>query len=180
MGDVWTRWAASALAGLVMISDGSAWADVVRSGADHYVLRQVARSDLSPDAVWARLIDPSQWWADDHTFSGDAANVSLDLQAGGLWREDWDGGSVAHGRVLLVTPNTKLRLDAPFGPLQGMGVTVVWTITMTPEGAGTRVVFDEVAHGGADSGLDAMAPIVDAVKAEALQSLIAAPLTVPE
>lgn len=154
---------------------GSAPAEILSSGPDHYTLYHEAETSFSPEEAWDRLIDPASWWSPAHTYSGDAANLSLDLQAGGLWREDWQGGSVAHGRVLSVQHAAALRLDAPFGPLQGMAVNVVWTITISPTETGARIIFDEVATGSAQTGLDAIAPAVDAVKQEAIERLAAAP-----
>ena len=149
-------------------------AEIIAVSPDHYTLRHEAVSALSPEDMWQRLIQPAIWWSPDHTFSGDANNLSLDPQAGGLWREDWDGGSVAHGTVLNVMEGQSLRLDAPFGPLQGMAVTVIWTITIEPDGDGTRIIFDEVATGSSASALGQIAPAVDRVKDEAIARLTAA------
>lgn len=76
-----------------------------------------------------------------------------------------------HGEVLNAVPGKLLRLDAPFGPLQGMGVSVVWTISIKADGTGSLVTFDEIANGSASSKLDALAPAVDGVKAEAMRRL---------
>lgn len=149
----------------------SAAAEVIESAPDHYTLRHEATSPLSPSDAWSRLVDPARWWHPDHTYSGRAEALSLELKAGGLWREDWDGGSVAHGEVLMVQTGKRLRLNAPFGPLQGMGVNVVWTITLEPEGEGTKIIFDEVANGTVASGLDSIAPAVDGVKSVAISRL---------
>ncbi|WP_262693640.1 SRPBCC family protein [Kordiimonas aquimaris] len=149
----------------------SALADIVKAKADHYTLKHEATSDMAPAVLWARLIQPEIWWHPEHSYSGVSANLSLDATAGGLWREDWAGGSVAHGEVLSVQTGKQLRLNAPFGPLQGLGVNVVWTITITPEGDGSKVTFDEIANGTSESGLDALAPAVDFVKGEAIKRL---------
>lgn len=158
---------------LCLIAAGGAAADIVEATPERYVLRQEASSVLAADTLWARLIKPASWWHPDHTYSGDAANLSLEATAGGLWREDWQGGSVLHGQVLLVLDGSTLKLDAPFGPLQDLAVTVVWTISVTSEGSGSRVVFDEIANGTAASKLDALAPAVDFVKTEAIRRLTA-------
>lgn len=150
-------------------------AEVITRDANHYTLRHEASSTLPPDLLWERLIHPETWWAGDHTYSGDAANLSLDAKAGGSWREDWQGGSVEHGRVLAVLDGQMLRLDAPFGPLQGMGVQVVWTITLKPSDTGTLVVFEEVATGSEESGLNAIAAAVDRVKQQAIENLVGTP-----
>lgn len=162
--------------GLILLATvmPSANAEVVAASSSHYTLRNEAVSPLAPDALWNRLVHPATWWSPAHSYSGDAANLSLDLRAGGLWKEEWDGGSVAHGAVLSVNPGEQLRLEAPFGPLQSMAVNVVWTITVLPEGTGSKVIFDEVANGSDASNLDKIAGAVDGVKAEAMRSLVAA------
>ena len=159
----------------VLFTLGFVWtaqAEVVTASPDHFTLKLEAESELSPDEVWERLVVPSEWWQSDHTFSGDAANLSLEPHAGGLWREDWEDGSVWHGTVLQAHPGKSLSLSAPFGPLQGLAVTSVWTITITPkETGGTSIRFDHVTNGTMASQLDQLAPAVDFVKGEALNSL---------
>ena len=160
------------ISSLLLASFAAAHAEVLAAGPDHYELKQEAVSALSPGELWDRLIHPEVWWHPDHTYSGAAEHLSLDLKAGGLWKEAWDDGSVAHGTVLTVLNGKMLRLDAPFGPLQDKGVNVVWTITLAAEGEGTRVTFTETANGTAASGLDDLAPAVDFVKTEAITRLV--------
>ena len=154
-----------------MLSAG-AHAEVVAAAPDHYELRQEAVSTLAPGEMWDRMIHPELWWHPDHTFSGSSEHISLDLKAGGLWKETWDNGSVAHGTVLTVLNGKMLRLDAPFGPLQEMAVNVVWTLTLTPHEGGTKVTFTETANGTQVSALEELAPAVDYVKTEAITRLV--------
>lgn len=150
-------------------------AEIVAASPDHYTLRHEATSELSTRALWNRLVHPASWWHPDHTYSGNASGLSLDARAGGLWREDWTGGSVSHGQVLYVKDGEQLRMSAPFGPLQSMAVNVVWTITITEsETGGSVVVFDEVANGSSASGLNELASAVDFVKQEAITRLVTA------
>ncbi|MEM7707167.1 MAG: hypothetical protein AAF358_16545 [Pseudomonadota bacterium] len=149
----------------------TAGAEVVSSSENHFVLRHEAESTLPPHALWDRLIQPSTWWHPDHSYSGKAENLSLDPTAGGLWREDWEGGSVSHGRVLYVQEGKTIRLEAPFGPLQELGVYVIWTINISENEDGSTVVFDEVANGPSTANLPTMAKAVDGVKAEAIRRL---------
>ncbi|MBU2607350.1 MAG: SRPBCC domain-containing protein [Alphaproteobacteria bacterium] len=149
-----------------------AGADIVSASPDHYELKQEALSALTPGELWDRLVHPELWWHPDHTYSGASDHLSLDPKAGGLWKETWDNGSVAHGTVLTVVHGKMLRLDAPFGPLQDMAVTVIWTITLVPEGKGTRVTFTETANGTTASALDQLAPAIDGVKTEAVERLV--------
>tara|TARA_R110000823_G_scaffold56426_3_gene137248 strand:+ start:511 stop:1017 length:507 start_codon:yes stop_codon:yes gene_type:complete len=157
---------------LVAALSAPAHAEVISASPDHYELKQEAVSTLAPGELWDRLIHPELWWHPDHTYSGTSEHLSLDPKAGGLWKETWANGSVAHGTVLTVVHGKMLRLDAPFGPLQGMAVTVIWTITLVPEGKGTRVVFAETANGATASALDQLAPAVDGVKTEAIKRLV--------
>lgn len=156
-----------------LLATAQAHAEVIEVASGHYVLKHEARSELGPEDLWARLINPATWWHPDHTYSGNAGNLSLEPVAGGLWREEWQGGSVLHGQVLNAVPGQLLRLDAPFGPLQGMGVSVVWSISIQADGTGSLVTFDEIANGSAASKLDALAPAVDFVKSEAIKRLTA-------
>ncbi len=147
--------------------------EIISSSETHFVLRHEATSLLPPSTIWERLVQPADWWHPEHTYSGDAKNLSLDLQAGGLWREDWKGHSVQHGRVLFVDPEKVLRLEAPFGPLQGSGAYTVWTITISATESGSTVVFDEAAMAAPSARLDQLASAVDFVKSEALRRLLA-------
>ncbi len=162
---------------LFVVMSAPAMAEVTAATPDHYTLNHDGTSPLAPDALWARLIKPADWWHPDHTYSGDASNLSLKAKAGGQWREVWDAGSTSHGVVLLVEDEKTLRLNAPFGPLQGMGVTVVWTISLAldEETGGTKVTFTEIANGSPASKLDEIAPAVDFVKTEAMRRLITKP-----
>ena len=146
-------------------------AEIVAASADHFHIRLQAESTTTPEPLWQKLTQPATWWNSAHTYSGDAQNLSLDPIAGGMWIETWPQGSVWHGTVLQAQPPTTLRLNAPFGPLQGLGINVVWTISFEPLEAGTRVHFDILANGTSASGLDTLAAPVEGVFAEALDQL---------
>ncbi len=157
----------------VSFSASLAQADIVKSSPDHFTLKHEATSNLSPDDLWTRLIDPASWWHPDHSFSGKSEHFSLDPKAGGLWLEAWDDGSVAHGEILYISAKDKtLRLNAPFGPMQEMAVTAIWTIKIEPHNDGSKVIFDEVVNGTSESALDELAPAVDYVKTEAINRLV--------
>lgn len=156
-----------------LIFSSSAVADVEATSSTHYVLHHEASSPLEPDALWDRLIEPASWWHPDHTYSGDARNLSLEATAGGLWLETWDGGSVAHGEVLLAREGEMLRMNAPFGPLQGIGAYTIWTISITAVDGGSLVTFDEVASAPPGNDMEQLAGAVDYVKTEAIARLVA-------
>lgn len=119
----------------------------------------------SPEAAWKAIVALPQWWDDAHTYSGRAANLSLDAQAGGCWCERWgEGASVQHGEVVLVLPGRAIRVHANLGPLQELPVRGVLTIvTSAQEGRTFLRLTYRVAGDGA--GLDKLAPAVDQVMA---------------
>jgi len=146
-------------------------ADVVSFSETHFVLRLEATSSLSTDAMWQRLIQPSTWWHPDHTYSGSSENLSLEAVAGGAWREVWEGGSVTHGTVVFVKEGEVLRMNAPFGPLQSLAAYTIWTITISADGDGSKVVFDEVSNGPPTANMAEIAEAVNFVKGEAIKRL---------
>ena len=152
----------------------SAHADIISTSDSHFILRHEGTTTLTPDAAWDRLVNPASWWHPDHTYSGDAGNLSLELTPGGLWREDWDGGAVAHGTIVFVDTGKTLRLEAPFGPLQGIGAFVIWTISLEAADGGTRIVFEESAIGPPAGDYAELAKAVDFVKGEAMRRLTGA------
>ncbi len=162
---------AAAILVSLIVSPSFARAEIVAASDTHFVLRHEAVSTLEAEQLWERLVRPATWWHPDHTYSGDSANLTLDATAGGLWREDWEGGSVSHGRVLYVKQGEQLRMEAPFGPLQGLGAYTIWTITITAVETGSKVVFEEVSTAPPGTDMAEMAKAVDFVKGEAIQRL---------
>ncbi len=105
----------SALAALAMVfvaaAGESASAEVVSAAANGFEVRETAHAAAAPDKVYAGLLLPAHWWNSDHTFSGSAANLTLDARAGGCWCESLpNGGSVEHLRVVFASPGKMLRM----------------------------------------------------------------------
>lgn len=147
---------------------GSAHADVTAKAPDGFSLHIASVVKLDRDAAWARLVDMASWWNPAHSYSGDAAAMSLDARAGGCWCEIWSGGEVEHGRVIFVMPQRVLRANAALGPLQQMGVDAVLTFELADgaESGTTKVIVDYNVSGSSISGLDAIAATVDGVLKE--------------
>ena len=160
----------SIAAALLLVKPGAA--EVVTSSGQGFDLRHEAVSPLEASALWERLMEPSLWWADDHTYSRSAANISPLGDAGSVWREDWATGSVIHGRVLLVQEQQQLVLSAPFGPLLSTGAECIWTIKLEPlPSGGTRISSSHTVVGREGTGLEDLAAAVDFVMAAGIESL---------
>ena len=159
-------------------------AEVIEQDDGHFVTRNSAEVDATPDAVWLLLIDPKQWWSDNHTWSGDAANLSLTPQGGGCFCETLMGddpetgaalsGSAQHMTVILAQPGKALRMRGALGPLQSEPADGVLTISLQGEGAKTRVTFEYVVAGRIRYPMDQISKAVDGVMNEQLDGLVAA------
>ncbi|RYD15981.1 MAG: hypothetical protein EOP90_04040 [Lysobacteraceae bacterium] len=147
-------------------ASGSAQAEVKQASADGFVLQMSAAVQARSDAIWAALVQPAHWWSSEHTWSGKAANLRLDANAGGCWCERWAEGSAEHGRVIMAVPGTMLRLEAALGPLQELALKGVLTYRIgDADGDSHRLELEYRVNGASTSGLDAFAPNVDGVLA---------------
>lgn len=142
--------------------------------------------NADPGDVWPVLVAPGQWWSDAHSWSGSAANMTLDPVAGGCFCEAIPGqqpGSVEHMRVVQVRPEALLVMRGGLGPLQGEALTGVLAIRLEPVTAvsaqsadaanGTKLVWTYVVGGYARFPLVDVAPAVDGVLREQMQRLAA-------
>lgn len=110
------------------------------------------------------------WWSSDHTFSGDARNLSLDARPGGCFCEKLkDGGGLEHMRVIYVAPGETLRLSGALGPLQASGLagSLTWALKAAPNG--TAVELSYSVGGFFPGGFEKIAPAVNAVLEEQLR-----------
>ncbi len=157
--------AAIGMAVLVTSVIPSARADVVTASESGFTTRNIAVIAASPTDVYRALVrDVARWWDPAHTYSKDAANLSIDGRAGGLFLERLPGGgSVAHMTVVYAEPGKALRLLGGMGPLQASAVIGSMTWALTPEGQGTKVELTYVVGGYRENGLKEMGTIVDRV-----------------
>lgn len=116
-----------------------------------------------PEKVWETIVRPSAWWSKDHSYSGDAANLSIDPRPGGCWCEKLTGGAIEHARVIYADRGRVLRVDGAFGPLQSGAVTGTLTFALKAEGQGTAVTVTYVVGGFHPAGVSGFAQAVDGV-----------------
>lgn len=150
-----------------------AGAEVVTSDAG-FVTTNSAVIAAPPAEIWAALIAPARYWNPEHSYSGVAANFSLEARAGGCFCEALEnGGSIEHMRVVLVQPGQALRLVGGLGPLQSEGAAGALTWRLEPAPGGTRLTQTYVVGGNMRFDRAATAPIVDRVLREQLTRLAA-------
>ena len=122
--------------------------------------------------AYAAATHPEKWWNGEHSYSGDAANMTLEAVAGGCWCEKLPaGGSVQHMRVLTAIPGALLRLTGGLGPLQAQPMTGVmtWSFKDDPKG-GSTIDFKYRLAGSSDLPAD-WPQAVNGVLSEQLQRL---------
>lgn len=148
-------------------------AEVISKSDGEFILNFEQRVEASPDVILSTLAQPAAWWSSDHTYSGSAENITLDLRPGGCWCEALPGGGVKHAEVLLVWPeHRQIRFDAPFAPLQSMPAHTILTMTWgDTDGGAARLLKWTFVVRGFQTG--AVAEAVDGVMAEQFGRLVA-------
>jgi hypothetical protein len=162
---------AGALAAAVSIGRPAA-AEVISAGQNGLEIRETVHVAAAADKAYAALLQPARWWSSEHTFSGSAANLTLEARAGGCWCEALpDGGSVEHMRVVYVAPGKVLRLRGALGPLQGLGVEGAMTISVKAGASGADITMSYAVGGYVKDGFDGLSKGVDHVLGEQLERL---------
>jgi uncharacterized protein YndB with AHSA1/START domain len=153
---------------LSLLSSG-ARAEVVDSAAGGFTVKQTVTVAAPAAKAWAALIDIRSWWDKSHTWSGDAANLSLEPAPSGCFCEKLPGGGgVRHMTVVYVEPNKLLRLSGGLGPLQDLAVAGAMTFKLTEAQGKTTLEMTYKIGGYAPTGLAALAKPVDGVLGEQL------------
>lgn len=160
-----------AAAAAVLLAGASANAEVVERTDSGFRTRHAVQVAAPPERVYQALGEIGRWWDSEHTYSGKAENLSLELKPGGCFCEKMSGGGVQHGVVVMALPNQVLRLDAPLGPLQEEGVAAALTFTIKPAKDGTEVVQTLHVGGGRPSLASSLAAPVDQVLGAGLARL---------
>lgn len=133
---------------LLVVVSAPARAAVIEVSDNGFTVRETAHVAEPADKVYAELLHPQHWWSPDHTFSHNAAGLSLDPRAGGCFCEQLpEGGSVLHLTVVAVRPGHGLTLRGALGPFQTQGVDGVLNWQLTEQGGGTDVTLTYVLGG---------------------------------
>ena len=158
---------------VLVLSTVPAMAEVQQVSVDQFHIAFTATITSPPVKVYAALAHVEKWWSAEHTWSGDAANLSLKAEAGGCFCERWADGSVEHGRVIMALKDQSLRLDSALGPLQEFALkgTLGFHLTAAEDNS-TEMQVDYLVNGSSRSGLEQFAPVVDQVLAMQLERLL--------
>ena len=150
---------------IVMFASAPAHAAVVDAAAGGFTVRHTIEVRGQAVPSYRTVVERvSAWWQADHTFSGNAANLSIDARPGGCFCESLPGGGgVRHLTVVYADAGKLLRLTGGLGPLQNLAVDGAMTWKFTESGTTTMIEMTYTVGGYAPGGLGALAPIVDMV-----------------
>jgi hypothetical protein len=148
-------------------------AEIVSAAPAGFSLRHVAEMpNIAAPVIWAALSDVSKWWDPEHTYSGDARNLTLEPVVRGCFCERLSlYAGIEHMSVVYAQPAKTLRLSGALGPLQEFGVAGRLTFQIEPAGGGSRLTVTYNVGGFADRPLADWAPIVDEVLGQQVKRL---------
>jgi hypothetical protein len=149
-------------------------ADAVIVGADShgFELRHAIDLPVPPAAALAAFGQYGAWWSKDHTYSGDASRLTLQLRPGGCLCERLDGGGgVEHMRVAFYQPGKRIVLTGGLGPLLFEATAGVMDVQVAKTPAGSRLTLNYRAAGFARGNGTEMAVGVDGVLRQQVERL---------
>ena len=142
-------------------------AEVVHADPHDLSVREAVQLVVPPGEAMAAFVRVSGWWSKEHSYSGNAANLSIEPIPGGCFCERFPGGGgIEHMRVTYVKPGSDLLLTGALGPLLGEAVTGVMSVHAQKIAGGARVTIDYRATGFVNANADKLAPMVDAMLAD--------------
>jgi uncharacterized protein YndB with AHSA1/START domain len=154
-------------AAAILLRPGSAFAEVADSSANGFAVKTSITIQASPDEVYRRLVhNVGDWWSPQHTFSGDARNLTIDEKPMGCFCETLGQGAVRHMEVLRFVPGKTLVLSGALGPLQSLAAAGTMTIQLSPGDMGTTVEATYTVAGYLAAGMNTWAAPVDSVITE--------------
>ena len=152
---------------LPLLLASPAGAEVVSASPNGLEIRHSVNVAALPGAAFATFQKLGTWWSGEHTYSGNAANLSLSMAPGGCWCEKLPGGGgIQHMQVIYVDPGKRVVMTGSLGPLLYLATAGVMDVQFKPAPQGSQVVFDYRAAGFFNGGADKLAPVVDGVLAE--------------
>lgn len=155
---------------LLLVISPVAWAEVIAKGPGGFSLKVVTTTSANPEEAYLAFTRIDKWWDPAHTYSGDAANLTLTIQPGGAFVEALPGvGFATHMELSYVVPAKEIRLLGGLGPLQPMGVHGALTVQFNALDKGTQVTMLYSVSGFSEKGLETLAPIVDGVQTDQMR-----------
>jgi hypothetical protein len=157
--------------GLAVALAGASSAKVENSGPSGFTLAYETDLAIPPKDAYDRWLRIAEWWSSDHTYSGNAKNLSIEAAPAGCWCETLaDGGFVVHMRVAYAQPGQALLFSGGLGPLAYMGVSGSMSVEFkAADMAGTHVTLRYAVGGYDPANFSKLPPLVDGVLNEGFE-----------
>jgi uncharacterized protein YndB with AHSA1/START domain len=156
--------------GLAILVLAPNWAksEVADASANGFTVKITLRVQAPPEDVYRRLIqNVGDWWNSEHTYSGNAHNLSIEAKAMGCFCEKLPNeGSVRHMEVIMLAPGKALGLIGALGPLQSIAAAGNMAIHFSPADGGTKLDVTYSVTGYLPAGMNTWAAPVDSVLTE--------------
>ena len=134
-------------AGAALALGAPVLAAVTESDDGGFVSAHQVEIAASPTRVFEALVaEVGEWWDPEHTYTGDAGNMTFN-EFPALWERFSDEGFVRHMAIDMVQPPKTLRLSGGLGPLQPLAVTGSMTFDLVLVAEGTRLSYRYVVNG---------------------------------
>lgn len=154
-------------------------AEVVDLKQNGFLIRHELMLNTNPEQSYQLIANQiHRWWNPSHTYSADAANLSIEAKAGGCFCERLpNGGGVQHMSVVHANPGKLLRMTGALGPMQGSGLAGSMSWQLTPvSGQGiekfqSKLTLSYSVGGYLHGGFEKMAPAVNGMLAEQIGRL---------
>jgi uncharacterized protein YndB with AHSA1/START domain len=158
---------------LLVVVATPASAGVVSASSTGFEVRETVPLVVPPQAAFKAFADLPGWWDPEHSYSGNSANIRLELTPGGCFCEriPKTGGGVEHMRVVYVDPGKRVVMTGSLGPLLYEATTGVMDVQIKTVAGGSQLTIDYKVAGFASGGATELAVQVDAVLAEQLKRL---------
>jgi hypothetical protein len=151
-------------AGVLALTSMTSKAAVVSVAPNGFHIRHSAQLVVPQPSAYSAFGQIGSWWDKDHTYSGEAENMSLSLQPGGCFCERLpERGGIEHMRVTYIKPGERVVLTGSLGPLLYEATAGVMDVQFERIAGGTRVTMDYKAAGFVKGDATKFAPIVDEV-----------------
>ena len=113
---------------------------VIKRDVNGFVTKSEVQIRADPVCVYDAFGEVAKWWDPNHTFGGNADNLSIELRPGGHFFESLGANDgVIHSTVVFAQRGSLLRFTGALGPLQGLGAQ--GTLTAHFEGRDENTVL---------------------------------------
>lgn len=154
---------------LALVFASPAAAEVVSADQHDFEVRHSVQLKVAPAEAWSAFVQVGKWWSPDHTYSGNASNLSLSPVAGGCFCERiGTSGGVEHLHVAAALPPKRIVLTGALGPLLYEAIAGAMDVKFEGSADGTTVSIDYRASGFVHGNGAELAKPVDAVLGEQL------------